>query len=265
MNLRYLLGLTMVIPLLPVMYFQGKKIRRTVPVLPEAGEPDGISFANTNSRLHVLAIGESTMAGVGVSTHGQGFAGSLSRELSELFQAAISWQVFAKSGYTASRITRSLLPDIPTAKTDLVVVGLGGNDAFRLRTPAMWRRNISGLIAGLRQRYPHAPIVFTSMPPIKDFPAFTPLIRFTIGNLVEILGKELRKVAAEHKGVYYDQRVIRLEKWRTILADEMPEGEVFFSDGVHPSSYTYKVWGRETARYIYRNDKLRAQLLSTGD
>jgi hypothetical protein len=43
------------------------------------------------------------MAGVGVSNHKEGFAGSLANELATELQTNIDWKVCAKSGYTAKK------------------------------------------------------------------------------------------------------------------------------------------------------------------
>jgi len=55
------------------------------------------------------------------------------------------------------------------------------------------------------------------MPPIKEFPAFTPLIKFTVGNLVEILGEELQKTVNDYENVFYfgEKKLIKL--WQRIL------------------------------------------------
>lgn len=250
MNLRYILGLPLAVPLLPFLYFQGKKIRRTVPVLSEAGDPDGISFGRSKQRLHVLLIGESTMAGVGVDSHETGFAGTLARKLSEQLRTTVSWQVFARSGYTARLMAHRLLPKVTTTHVDLIVIGVGGNDAFRLTTPAKWRRHITVLIKILKQRFSDAPIVFINMPPIKEFPAFTPLIRLVIGNLVQILGQELQKVTDKFDRVYYNKEIIRLKDWKGRFNSQLPPDELFFRDGVHPLSLTYQTWAEDTVRFI---------------
>ena len=135
---------------------------------------------------------------------------------------------------------------------DLIVIGLGGNNAFTLCTPNKWKKDINELIQNLQSIYNDVPIVFINMPPIKAFPAFTPLIQFTLGNLVELLGKELSKVVENYSEVHYYSRVINLEDWiHRLQINAKPEE--FFSDGVHPSKLTYQVWARDVAGYIIDN------------
>ena len=83
MNTKYLLGSILALPLLPVMYFQGKRIKASVPNLPEAKGTAGIAVANSEHSMNLLTIGESTIAGVGVETHEEGFTGTLAKELAK--------------------------------------------------------------------------------------------------------------------------------------------------------------------------------------
>ena len=76
-KVKYFFGAIVSVPLLPFLYFQGKNIRKKVPKLPEAKEPKGFINGNFNKTLNILSIGESTIAGVGVGHHKNGFTGSL--------------------------------------------------------------------------------------------------------------------------------------------------------------------------------------------
>jgi lysophospholipase L1-like esterase len=190
-QLKYYLGAIVTVPLLPILYQQGKRVRSSVPVLPEAQGPQGVAGNASDSKFRLLAIGESTIAGVGVATHQEGFTGTLARELASKLNRQVEWRVYARSGYTARRVTQKILPKIQEKEADLIVVGLGGNDAFTMNSPAKWQAQVRALVGGIRQQFGATPIAFTNMPPIKSFPAFTPLIKLTIGNLVELLGDAL--------------------------------------------------------------------------
>ena len=97
------------------------------------------------------------------------------------------------------------------------------------------------------------------MPPIKEFPAFTPLIKFTIGNLVEILGEELKMIVREYELVFFSDEIITLKGWINKI-DYAVNKEDFFSDGVHPSKLAYQSWTKDLASKIYSNDKIRNAL-----
>ncbi len=252
MNLKYFLGSIVSIPLLPWMYYAGKRVRQEVPKLKEA--EDNIATIGPHSNtFNLLVLGESTMAGVGVSSHKDGFTGSLAGHLSEHHQRSVTWEVVARSGYTAGLVSSRLVPKIKMTNPDLIVIGLGANDAFTLNTPRQWSENIISLIKQLQQKFEGIPIVFLNMPPIKEFPALPWVITSTVGKLVNILGEELEKLSAHFDGVYYNSEKINLETWGKRYKLKGSSGQ-FFSDGIHPSEYTYKLWAKDMWEFIKRKD-----------
>ncbi|PQJ79061.1 SGNH/GDSL hydrolase family protein [Polaribacter porphyrae] len=253
MSLKYYLGVVISLPLLPFLYYQGKKIRKNVPKLPEAKEPKGYIKTTSERTLKILAIGESTIAGVGVDFHKNGFIGALATTISKEKNISVLWRVYAKSGFTAKMVRKRLLPKIEETNADIIVIGLGGNDAFKLNSPEVWIYQINLLIKNLKHKYPKTPIYFTNMPPIKEFPAFTKAIKFVIGNLVEILGKRLYKRVRKKTNVHYNNEIVTLEAWKERF---QLDGNIdtFFSDGVHPSKLTYQVWGKDMAQFIMKSN-----------
>ncbi|MEL7001643.1 MAG: SGNH/GDSL hydrolase family protein [Bacteroidota bacterium] len=256
MNFKFLFGAIVVIPLLPLMYVQGKKIRASVPKLPEATGSEGYVSMGKGKELKLLAIGESTIAGVGVKTHDEGFTGTFAKELAEELGVNVTWKVYAKSGYDAAAVRSKILPVIEDKSADLIVIGLGGNDAFQLHNPKKWRNDILDLIRGVRTKFGQTPILFTNMPPIKEFPAFTPLIKFAIGNLVEILGDELEQLLQKQSNTYYYAQRLTLEDWIDRMGVNAAPLD-FFSDGVHPSKLTYQVWAKDVVSYCMSNVEIQ--------
>ncbi|MFT6970950.1 MAG: lysophospholipase L1-like esterase [Roseivirga sp.] len=255
MSLKYA-GLAIVsLPLLPIMYFQGKSVRSKVPKLPEAKEPEGLVDFPKGKSLRVITIGESTIAGVGVTTHEEAFTGTLAKAIAHQLERPVSWRVYARSGYTTKQVTSKLLPQITETKVDLIVIGLGGNDAFTLNHPWAWAAAIEELIIEVKSKFGDTPIFFTNMPPIKLFPAFTTVIKFVMGNLVEILGETLQGVVQKHSNVYYDSRIISFENWTEELDMEV-DASAYFSDGVHPSLLTYQIWAKSMAKLIVENKEI---------
>jgi lysophospholipase L1-like esterase len=255
-NFKYFFGSVLAVPFLPLLYFQGKKIRATVPRLPEAQGTEGLVSNGDVRTVRMITIGESTIAGVGVATHEIGFSGTLAKELATKLKVNVSWKVYAKSGYTAMRVTEKIVPTITDEAVDLIVIGLGGNDAFALNSPHRWGRDIGQLILALRKKYKNTPIAFTNMPPIKEFPAFTSTMKFTLGNLVILLGEKLETVVAKEKNVFYQSRNITLKDWIERMNIDRTEKD-FFSDGVHPSQLTYQTWAKDFSMFILENNILK--------
>lgn len=250
-QLRYYLNFFINIPLFPILYLQGKKIRKTILRLPEAQIPSGV-FDNGKRQIRLLSIGESTIAGVGVKTHEQGLTGHLAKRLSNDLEAKLHWEVIARSGYTAQKVNKKLLSKIPAQKLDILIIGLGGNDTFKMSSPKHWEENINLLINKLNKRFPQTPIVFVNVPPIRDFPAFTPLIKLILGRQIDLLHQVLERVVKKHQAVWYIDERIELKNWLTYFKDRTYQSNDFFSDGVHPSALTYKTWGEEVAKFIIK-------------
>lgn len=259
MNVKYILGSLISFPLLPILYIQGKKIKASVPRLPEAKGVDGISSATSQRTLKMLTIGESTIEGVGVNTYEEGFTGTLASELAKELNLNIDWKVYAKSGYTAKRIQEKIINGIPQKPVDFIAIGIGGNDAFERSSPKKWNKDVRALIKSIRLKFETVPILFINMPPIKEFPAFTSLIKFTIGNLVDILGKELETIVKDFKQVYYYSRVVRytyfIERYHLKISPTD-----FFSDGVHPSKITYQIWAKDVSNFIIKSHEIKTDL-----
>lgn len=240
------------LPLLPFMYLHGQRIVKSVPKLPDAEGPEGLVEGPGDRSLKLLVLGESTMSGVGVATHEEGFTGALARTLGAGWKTEVQWRVYARSGFTLRRLKEEVLPLIEEESVDLIVVGMGGNEAFKMNTPAGFRRDMQAVIDDLRSRFgPQVPITFPNMPPIKEFPAFTPLIKFTLGNMVEYFGEELTDLIKGQRNLFYNPEVIRLSHWAKEL-DMEENPKAFFSDGVHPSGLTYTTWGADFAEFIQR-------------
>ncbi len=92
-------------------------------------------------------------------------------------------------------------------------------------------------------------------------PAFTKLIKFTIGNLVEILGQELQTLTENQENIYYNGNVITIKNWTKEL--NLPNRpSYFFSDGVHPSKLTYQVWAKDFTNFILKQSKIKDALIN---
>lgn len=240
------------IPFLPYMAFQGRHIRKKIPKLLPPTDINGTTGHGTQS-FNLLTIGESTIAGIGVSTHNDGITGQLADFLAIELNQKINWQVFAKSGLTSKGILEKLLKEPIQFKPDLIVIGTGANDAFRLKSPLVFKKNASQIIKFLKNKFPNTPIVFANMPPIQSFPAFPQLVKLFVGKTVLRYGRVLNKLVNQFPNVYFDDKNIRELNWRA--HGESPND--FFSDGVHPSKLAYQLWAKRIGEFILGNNIVR--------
>ena len=257
-SMKYYIGKVLHWPLLPILHWQANRIWEQMPKLPEADLDRTGQVGPGQPALRLLALGESTVAGVGVESHKQGLTGHLATFLATHLNAAITWRVVAQTGLTARAANEVLIPQLTPDPVDLIVVGLGANDAFQRNAPRRWARDITTFLQNLRNIHPEPPIVFLNMAPVWDFPAFTRLIKFFIGNLIELLGAELSGVVEHFPGVWFYEERITYQHWINPNGQH-PDKTPFFSDGVHPSAPTYGIWGQKLGAFVIEHIPLPKQ------
>ncbi len=245
------LGLSLLLlPCLPLVAYLGRRVKASVPALPEATQNLIGRIEGSKTMIQCLVLGESSMAGVGVTDHQDGITGQMAQQLNAWTGKTICWHVLAKNGYTAEKALHQLVPNMPKTHFDFIILGLGGNDTFEWKSPWHFRKHVKRLIQQIQIRQPEAKLVIINMPPVADFPAFPPLMQFFLGNLVHLHGAVLRDLPQQYQNVFYMSETIRLKDW---MKDNVYSAQDFFSDGVHPSALTYALWGKSIATFMKTN------------
>lgn len=240
-QLFFFLGGILILPMVFLLIWQGKRVKNSIPDLPEAIGTKGQVIGNEHF-INILAIGESTFAGVGVRTHQEGVTGQLAKFLSEKANFSVNWEVLAQSGYSAKKVLTELVPKIPKIPFDIIVIGLGGNDTFELNRPMRWQQDLIDIISQIQKIQPESSIVIATLPPVGSFPAFPFPLNAVLGGLERLHSWAVKPIPAMFKNVYFDDKRF-----------EVTEPEIMFSDGVHPSGYTYSLWGKQLAEFIVEN------------
>lgn len=252
----YILGCILILPFVPILLYLGKKVKRNAPELPEASKSLTGCIKGQGGEIQLLTLGESTVAGVGVTDHKDGLTGSIAKKLHESKGKTIHWQVLARNGYTAEKANELLVPQIPNHKIDLIVIGLGANDTFEFNSPMRFRKGMIALIQNIQKRQPEANIVIANFPPIRNFPAFPWILQQILGNLIDLHAAAIVDFPRSFEKVFYFNDKITLEKWMHKFDAHLTVKD-FFSDGVHPSAVTYGVWGNEIAGFVLKKEILK--------
>ena len=177
--------------------------------------------------------------------------GRLANYLAERTETAVEYRVVAKSGYDAAKVHDLLLPQLPADRPDIILLGVGGNDAFQANTPARFLRHVRRVLDQLRYRYPDVPIVMLTVPPIYDFIGFTRLLRVFLGGLAKLFGRCLQYLTGQYEQLHYFDEELTLRRFQQLVGRPSQAVE-FFSDGVHPTALTYRIWAEQLGRYIHR-------------
>ncbi len=250
-QLKFYLGAILVLPFLPLLLWQGKRLRSKIPDLPEAAGPRKGYVGANQASLNVLILGESTMAGVGVSDQREGIAYQIAHSLHLQTGNSIQWQVVATSAFNAKKALKKLVPQIPNKTFDIIIIGLGVNDTIERNSPIGWKRDLGALLNELREHH-SCPIVLAHRGPVEYFPAFPYSFKLILGNLIQLHWQIIQDLEDQIPDFYIINDTIRLEDWADKVGGST-NSDKFFSDGVHPSKMTYQLWGEEIASYIIRN------------
>jgi lysophospholipase L1-like esterase len=228
----------------PILLVQGRRVRATTPRLPEAGGPAAgtarprTGGPGTGRGLRVAVVGESTAAGVGARSHSAALPGFLPEELAARTGAPVAWTVDARTGYTADRVRRELLPGLAARpRPDAVVVAIGVNDLLAARPLARFERDVADLVRGVRAAAgAEVPIVLSGMAPLHRFPALPQPMRAILGWRARAMDARLLRVAARLPCVRH----------RTFALPA--DTDAFFgADGFHPGPDGYRRWAAEIA------------------
>lgn len=246
----------------PILLAQGRALRRRMPLLPEAsgartGTISAITSTTTDGStpttdgstptsermLSLLIFGESTAAGVGVTTQEDGIVGALARRLATP-EAGVNWAVTARTGYTAASARGKLLKHV-RGEFDLIVVLLGVNDSLGLTPRRNWSANLTAVLAGLRRHLaPRGRMVCAGVPQMTEFRALPQPTRRTIGRHARTLDHALIELLSDEPGVSY------------VDSPTPTEPDALASDGFHPSHSGYEQWAEHLVVTLRRRGEL---------
>jgi lysophospholipase L1-like esterase len=199
----YIFGGIIILPFVPFLYWQGRRVRKRVGRLPDAaGETVG-QFGEHTEIVNLLAIGESTVAGVGASHHAEALGGQLARFLSLETGKSVRWHVLGESGITARETLQRLAPHLPETKMDVVVVALGGNDTFKVSSPNRWRNDMTRLISYIKTKYPNATILLANTPRVIDFPVLPKPLKFVLWRISRLHHENAKNLELATENVFY--------------------------------------------------------------
>lgn len=204
----------------PVLYLQGRKVRESVPQLPECFVAEG-HLAGSGPPLRLVFLGDSIMAGIGHSDPQEILPAQLVRTLVEKTGRAVEWRNLAINGCSSQSLLQELPAKLPEA--DLYLVSAGVNDALQLRSPAAYADNLRRL----SERGQGAPWLLIGMPNLREFPCFPYPLNGFLGGRVS----QLEAAALELKAPW---QVHQLRTSHTL--------DTFSPDGFHPGALGCRSW-----------------------
>jgi len=211
---------------------QALTVRRRATRLPPA---DGPTFGRVGdgTPLRLIGIGDSIIDGVGVHDASRALTGRLAACWARATGHAVGWSALGRNGIDASGALRRLVPRLPDAPVDCVLVSIGVNDVTRLKTVARWRADLAALLKALAAHSPEAVIILLAVPPLARFPALPWPLSAVLCLRGEMFNRAGRAVVEEHANDGTARvEFVDYQEFGTLT----PDG--FASDGYHPNEAT---------------------------
>ena len=219
------------IPVAPVLYVQGKRLRRVTPILPAAALPWHGTEPGENP-LRLVVLGDSTSAGVGAATQQKGLAGNLAREFSTRWARGVEWRAVGESGATSHDLLKRFMVEALAQPIDLLFLTVGANDALGLRTRRAFGRDVRSIIERVRTANPNAMVLMSSLPAFFRFELLPNPLKSNLYRHSRSLEAEARAVVASFENA-----------WMSPPPPPYTAG-FFASDLFHPSEKGYRDWAQ---------------------
>lgn len=221
----------------PVLLMQGAYTRRVTPTLPEAeGEREG--DAGIGDPLRLLILGDSTAAGVGVSTQAEALSGQLVSRLARDFQ--VCWKLSAQSGLDSQGLLERLGQHAPES-FDVALLSIGVNDVTGRLTADQWIARQQQLMEVLIGKFGAKLIVVSPLPPMHLFPALPQPLRWYLGQRAARFNARLAHL------------VERMDRCTMLITHLAPVAGSMAADGFHPGPLIYSAWANDAAQVIARH------------
>ena len=209
---------------------QARRARKRMPSLPEAlGKRSGLEGAgDVPDLVRLLVVGDSTAAGVGVTSMRDALPPQLSAILAVRRGCTVAWTVSARTGATASVTAEELVPAAPIEQ-DIAVVLVGVNDVLKMTPRQTWRASMDRLVDALEKHLrPGGQIVLSGLPNLWQFRAFPQPLRAVLAWHGRALDREVRQIAKRRQGVSH------------VAMPPVSWPEQFAEDGFHPNAAAYR-------------------------
>lgn len=218
----------------PLLWLQGRHVRRVTPRLPE---PPGLrqGTAGRGPLLRVLIAGDSAAAGVGAPSQHEALSGQLVSRLSQ--HHTVQWCLMAVNGLDSPGLLR-LLEETPVDRFDVVVLSIGVNDVTGLRSPSEWLQWQSRLAKSVEHRFEPGLLIHSALPPMHGFTALPQPLRWFMGRWALEMNRRLAtSLAGQARRVLHSP-----------FLGAAAHG--LAADGFHPGPLGYSLWAQGLSQLI---------------
>ncbi|WP_323745299.1 GDSL-type esterase/lipase family protein [Actinomyces haliotis] len=183
--------------------------------LPEGGEP----------RLRLVAVGDSLVAGSGVSDQADSFIPRIAAKVAAASGRDVAWATHARLGSTMRRVRYRFMPEVEDA--DVLFVCAGSNDLLARRSMDEWTEDFAAVLDDAATRAGH--VVACSAGQLYRSPSLMPLLRSVLLERTAAQTAISIRLCAERGVPYID------------FSEMVPNEGFWAEDGFHPSGIGYEL------------------------
>lgn len=213
--------------------------RRTLRLPPAQGPAQGQH--GEGRVLGILAVGDSIVAGVGVTSTSLALPARLAQALAPILSRCVHWHALGVNGQRSRALEASLgSAAVQVPAPDLVLISNGINDVTRPGRPALVLTRLQDAINAAQQQFPASKIVQLGLPPLGLFPALPAPLRQLLGARAAAIDAALADWIRPRERIHH------------MPFDEPANPEDFAQDGYHPNAGGVQRWAGHLATRLSR-------------
>ena len=213
---------------LPVYIAQGLYVRsEVVRQIPGAG-PTRFDYPGAEPEIRLLVLGDSTVAGVGVTDLNDGLAAQISALIAERTGRAVTCRAAGFNSAVAGDLRDHAVPNLAPEPWTHILVSVGVNDVKNLHTVGRFTDEFGGLLYALKAKWPDARVSWANVVDMRCFPALPALLAQMLewrALLLNAAGARL----CEERGAHCSRRL------------KIPGPNIFSKDGFHVGKEGYRI------------------------
>ena len=221
----------------PVYVWQGISLRLRIERLVPADIAHEGRFAGSGDEVRLLVVGDSSVAGVGMSRLEDTLTFNIAQTLNRRTNRQVYWRAAGANSATASDLRDHVIPNLDRRDYTHIVVVVGTNDMKNFHAVGTFKKHFGTLVYAVRTRFPEAHILWS---PVADM-TLIPALPRSLGRILQMRAELINAMGA------------RLCRERGIdMAGPVPiDGpEGFARDGFHAGPEGYRSWADHLAGYI---------------
>lgn len=190
-------------------------------------------FIRNKDPFIYVALGDSTVEGVGASAPHRSYTGILHAAIKEK-KKMVTYHNLGIKGATVSDVIRDQLQKAIVLQPDLITISIGANDIRARKRAKTFEKELTSLIKEL-QTNTNAYIVINTIPDLSLTPAIPRYLKKYCKYMAIRFNNKIKKVsddlAISFVDLFYYSRSVLIQ---------FPEA--IAGDGFHPSDFGYAIW-----------------------